>query len=158
MFFLEAGNSVININVYLLIIVIALLIVITAYFVWVVKRRTIRIIDERISIDEITGYGNLAKFVDDAEIMLKYKDLHYVVGVIDISNFKAINNFYGREQGDKALKAVAGRIHDIVIPDGIFARYFADRFVFMINYLDISSLVYVIETYLEEIEFEIDEI
>ena len=90
--------------------------------------------------------------------MLKYKDVNYVVGVIDISNFKAINDYYGRNQGDRVLKSVADRIHDIIMPDGIFTRMFADRFVFMINFLDINSLKYIIETYLEDIEFEIEEL
>ena len=90
--------------------------------------------------------------------MLKYKDVNYVIGVIDISNFKAINDYYGRNQGDKILKSVADRIHDIIMPDGIFTRMFADRFVFMINFLDINSLKYIIETYLEDIEFEIEEL
>lgn len=90
--------------------------------------------------------------------MLKYKDVNYVVGVIDISNFKAINDYYGRNQGDRILKSVADRIHDIIMPDGIFTRMFADRFVFMINFLDINSLKYIIETYLEDIEFEIEEL
>ena len=90
--------------------------------------------------------------------MLKYKDVNYVIGVIDISNFKAINDYYGRNQGDRILKSVADRIHDIIVPDGIFTRMFADRFVFMINFLDINSLKYIIETYLEDIEFEIEEL
>lgn len=78
--------------------------------------------------------------------------------MIDISNFKAINDYYGRNQGDRILKSVADRIHDIIMPDGIFTRMFADRFVFMINFLDINSLKYIIETYLEDIEFEIEEL
>ena len=122
------------------------------------KRNTQKLIDEHINIDPISGYGNFARFVDDAEIMLKYKDVNYVVGVIDISNFKAINDYYGRNQGDRILKSVADRIHDIIMPDGIFTRMFADRFVFMINFLDINSLKYIIETYLEDIEFEIEEL
>ena len=122
------------------------------------KRNTQKLIDEHINIDPISGYGNFARFVDDSEIMLKYKDVNYVVGVIDISNFKAINDYYGRNQGDRILKSVADRIHDIIMPDGIFTRMFADRFVFMINFLDINSLKYIIETYLEDIEFEIEEL
>ena len=61
-------------------------------------------------------------------------------------------------RGDRILKSVADRIHDIIMPDGIFTRMFADRFVFMINFLDINSLKYIIETYLEDIEFEIEEL
>ena len=147
---MEIDAATIQVNVYLLIVLVGLILVLVGYSLWMGKRNTQKLIDEHINIDPISGYGNFARFVDDAEIMLKYKDVNYVVGVIDISNFKAINDYYGRNQGDRILKSVADRIHDIIMPDGIFTRMFADRFVFMINFLDINSLKYIIETYLED--------
>lgn len=155
---MEIDAATIQVNVYLLIVLVGLILVLVGYSLWMGKRNIQKLIDEHINIDPISGYGNFARFVDDAEIMLKYKDVNYVVGVIDISNFKAINDYYGRNQGDRILKSVADRIHDIIMPDGIFTRMFADRFVFMINFLDINSLKYIIETYLEDIEFEIEEL
>ena len=155
---MEIDAATIQVNVYLLIVLVGLILVLVGYSLWMGKRNTQKLIDEHINIDPISGYGNFARFVDDAEIMLKYKDVNYVVGVIDISNFKAINDYYGRNQGDRILKSVADRIHDIIMPDGIFTRMFADRFVFVINFLDINSLKYIIETYLEDIEFEIEEL
>lgn len=155
---MEIDAATIQVNVYLLIVLVGLILVLVGYSLWMGNRNTQKLIDEHINIDPISGYGNFARFVDDAEIMLKYKDVNYVVGVIDISNFKAINDYYGRNQGDRILKSVADRIHDIIMPDGIFTRMFADRFVFMINFLDINSLKYIIETYLEDIEFEIEEL
>lgn len=155
---MEIDAATIQVNVYLLIVLVGLILVLVGYSLWMGKRNTQKLIYEHINIDPISGYGNFARFVDDAEIMLKYKDVNYVVGVIDISNFKAINDYYGRNQGDRILKSVADRIHDIIMPDGIFTRMFADRFVFMINFLDINSLKYIIETYLEDIEFEIEEL
>lgn len=157
MIFLEIGNNI-DINIYLLILIVILMFVLAGYVILINKRKTQELINEHINIDKVSDYGNFSKFIRDAEIMLKYKDMRYAIGVIDISNFKAINTFYGREQGNKVLKVVADRVHDIVVPDGIFARMFADRFVFMISYVDINSLTYIIETYLEEIEFEIDEL
>lgn len=145
---MEIDAATIQVNVYLLIVLVGLILVLVGYSLWMGKRNTQKLIDEHINIDPISGYGIFARFVDDAEIMLKYKDVNYVVGVIDISNFKAINDYYGRNQGDRILKSVADRIHDIIMPDGIFTRMFADRFVFMINFLDINSLKYIIETYI----------
>lgn len=155
---MEIDAATIQVNVYLLIVLVGLILVLVGYSLWMGKRNIQKLIDEHINIDPVSGYGNFARFVDDAEKMLKYKDVNYVVGVIDISNFKAINDYYGRNQGDRILKSVADRIHDIIMPDGIFTRMFADRFVFMINFLDINSLKYIIETYLEDIEFEIEEL
>lgn len=158
MILLDIVSSTADINIYILIIAAVLILVIAGYFFWAFKRKTYKLINKHVNIDPVSGYGNFAQFTDNAEIMLKYKDLQYAIGVIDISNFKAINDFYGRVQGDRVLKSIADRIHDIVMPDGIFTRMFADRFVFMINFLDINSLTYIIETYLEDIEFEIEEL
>lgn len=140
------------------VIIVAIATVAICYVLWRGKSKTANLINIHANGDEITGYSNFSKFVNDAAIMLKYDDLKYAVGYIDISNFKTINDFYGRSKGDRVLKNVADRVHDIVVPDGIFARIFADRFVFLMPYLDIESLKYVIETYLSEIEFEIEEL
>ncbi len=155
---LDISSRLAKVHPYIVAIILFIIIVIAAYYIWSGKQRTKRLIDEHAYIDEIVGYSNFQKFVSDAQEMLHYTDVHYAIGYIDISNFKAINDFYGREQGDKVLKTVADRINDLVVPDGIFARRFADRFVFMITYMDVKSLAYIVETYLSEIDFGIDEL
>lgn len=139
-------------------IILTIVVVIIFFIMWRNKGNTIELINKHANMDEVTGYSNFNKFVNDANIMLKYDDVKYVIGYIDVSNFKTINDFYGRKQGDLVLKNVAERVNDIVVPDGIFARVFADRFVFMMPYLDISSLTYIIETYLSEIKFDVEEL
>ena len=157
-FIVGAGGGGIYIPAFLVLLIVLMVVVLASYLIWLANRHMKRAIFEHANIDEITGYGNYSKFVDDANIMLKYNDMHYVVGYIDISNFKSINDFYGRKCGDLVLKTIADRVHDIVIPDGICARIFADRFVFMVSYLDLSSLEYMVETHLSEVDFEIPEV
>lgn len=129
--------------------------VIVAYLAYANKKKTQKLINEYAYIDEVIGYSNYSKFEKDARTMLKYKDRKLCVGYVDVNNFKTINDFYGREQGDEVLKIVANRIHDLVIPDGVFARRFADRFVFLVSFLDIKSFEYAIETYMSDIEIVI---
>lgn len=152
------GAGGVYIPIFLVLIIIIMVVVLSSYLIWLANRHMKKVVFEQANIDRTTGYGNYSKFVADAVIMLKYNDMHYVVGYVDISNFKSINDFYGRKCGDLALKIVADRVRDIVVPDGIFARIFADRFVFMVNYLDMSSLKYIVETHLSEVEFEIPEV
>ncbi len=151
---LSAGFELLRVHPYIVISVFLIGLVLVGHFISTNKRRTQRLIDEHAYLDDIVGYSNYTKFVEDAAVMLQYDDVHYAIGYIDISNFKTINDFYGREQGDGVLKTVADRIHDLVVPDGIFARRFADRFVFMISYLDVKSLAYIVETYLSEMDFD----
>lgn len=120
------------------------------------RSRLKTLLEEDLNKDSITGYNNFTYFVEKANEMIRYKDNHYAIGYIDVSNFKMINDYYGRTHGDAVLKMVAGKINDLVVPNGVFARRFADRFVFMIDYIDIKSLAYIVDTYLSELDFKIE--
>ena len=141
---------------YIVLLIVLLISILAVYFLWKSRDRLKKIINQKTNKDVLTGYSNFSQFLDDAEYLLKFKEAHYAIGYIDINNFKAINDNYGRVQGDRVLKVVADKINDLVVPNGIFARRFADRFVFLIGYMDINSLAYIVDTYLSEIEFKID--
>ncbi len=142
--------------VYFLLLLILLVAILMVYFLWKSRDRLKKIMNQKTNKDVLTGYSNFSQFLDDADYLLKFKEAHYAIGYIDVNNFKAINDNYGRTQGDRVLKVVADKINDLVVPNGIFARRFADRFVFLIGYIDINSLAYIVDTYLSEIEFKID--
>lgn len=152
------AGTTIEINIMLLVIIALLMCTLCFGIIWKYKNKAYNIAYKNVNVDSVTGYDNYAKFVSDAGIMLKYKDVKYIAGAVDLSNFKAINDFYGRKYGDVVLKAIADRMHDIVMPDGIFARMFADKFVFLCPYYDMKSITYIIETYLSEVEIEISEL
>lgn len=105
--------------------------------------------------DPVTGGANYAKFLLDAQDKLRYKDCKYAVGYLNIDNFKYINDFYGREQGDNVLIKLSHMLEDIVQPDGIFARVSADRFVFLVSYIDYPTLKFSVDTYLSSVEMNI---
>lgn len=141
---------------FVVLLVILLVAILMVYFLWKSRDRLKKIMNQKTNKDVLTGYSNFSQFLEDADYLLKFKEAHYAIGYIDVSNFKAINDNYGRAQGDRVLKAVADKINDLVVPNGIFARRFADRFVFLIGYMDVNSLAYIVDTYLSEIEFRIE--
>ncbi|MGN0374490.1 MAG: putative bifunctional diguanylate cyclase/phosphodiesterase [Butyrivibrio sp.] len=141
---------------YIILFLLLIVTVIMLYFIWRSREKLKNLMNRQTNKDIITGYSNFTRFVEKANNMLRYRDVHYAIGYIDVSNFKTVNDYYGRGQGDCVLKTVADRINDLVMPNGIFARRFADRFVFMIDYLDIKSLAYIVDTYLSEMDFKID--
>ena len=106
----------------------------------------------------MTGAQNFVGFIEEAQIKLNNSESKVAIGVVDISNFKTINDFYGRSFGDVTLKVISDKLCDIVSPDGIYSRMFADRFVFLIPYMDIDGLAYVIETYLSGVDVEFETI
>lgn len=153
---IDFTDWIVKIHPYVVVIVFIIFLTIAGYLIWLSKKRTGKLIDDHMNIDDVTGYYNYQYFIEKTKTMLKYDDVHYAIGYVDISNFKAINDFYGREQGNKVLRTVADRINELVLSNGIFARRFADRFVFILGYLDIDSLQYIVKTNLSEVEYEID--
>lgn len=56
----------------------------------------------------------------------------YVVGLGDIDDFKKVNDTYGHEAGDEALKQTAGIIAHTVPAEGYAARWGGEEFLFVI--------------------------
>ena len=104
--------------------------------------------------DNVTGGWNQFKFYKETE-KIKFDEGKYAIGYINIENFKYINDFYGREQGDLVLKFMSRMLDDMMQPDGIYARVLADRFVFLTPYIDYETLKYNFETYISNIEINI---
>ncbi|MBO4746561.1 MAG: EAL domain-containing protein [Clostridiales bacterium] len=55
-------------------------------------------------------------------------DKEYMIHYIDIQDFKLINDVYGNEFGDRALKSLAKFLRDHVPADGVFGRIGGDTF------------------------------
>lgn len=151
-------NSFININLCGFIVFCVTLCFVS---VWVCVKYKIKAreeISKTMIKDPVTGAQNFIGFIEEAQIKLNNSESKVAIGVVDISNFKTINDFYGRSFGDVTLKVISDKLCDIVSPDGIYSRMFADRFVFLIPYMDIDGLAYVIETYLSGVDVEFETI
>lgn len=84
-----------------------------------------------ISIDSLTGLNNrreLLKHLEEKVLALK-KDENLYFLFIDLDSFKQINDKYGHNEGDRALKAVASVLKSVCGRTGGFcARYGGDEF------------------------------
>ena len=106
----------------------------------------------RISLDPLTNLNNrgqLSRYVSQPSNLHQEGRLTIVI-MIDIDNFKAINDTYGHAEGDKALVIVSDSLKKVVnthnMPSFI-ARYGGDEFILIIH-----------PTAVEEAEQMIDEI
>jgi diguanylate cyclase (GGDEF)-like protein len=64
------------------------------------------------------------------------------IGIImlDIDHFKRINDVYGHEAGDEALKAVSKTIESVLRETDLCARYGGEEFVVMVQRLGLTEL------------------
>lgn len=140
---------------------IQIIVIIVVLFVGIItliirnNRKKKEILEKLAYTDPVTGKINQPKFYIEAEKKLQYKDTKYAIGYVNIKNFKYINDFYGREQGDAVLNVISHMLDDMMQPEGFYARFSADRFVFLVPYIDYETLKYNFENYISEIEISI---
>ena len=81
----------------------------TAYFGVAALMLASSIVENSYSLafhDELTGLSSRRAY-NDALLLLKHQ---YAVGLVDIDHFKSINDTYGHDTGDQALRYVAAKI------------------------------------------------
>ena len=79
--------------------------------------------------DALTGLGNRAHLVETLSAALSDPDLHPVsVALLDLNDFKVINDNHGHETGDAVLVEVAARIRRAVRSEDLVARLGGDEF------------------------------
>jgi diguanylate cyclase (GGDEF)-like protein len=84
------------------------------------------------NFDELTGIYNRRKFkkllVNELETLDKNKaDKHLIL--MDLDDFKSINDSFGHNEGDRALIFLAEILRENIGHDGIYARMSGDEFV-----------------------------
>ncbi len=86
---------------------------------------------ERSQKDPLTGLYNREYAEEEVSKLLKEK-LDGVLIMIDMDNFKAINDNYGHEAGDKTLITFADALRDLSRDDYILSRLGGDEFIVFI--------------------------
>ncbi len=76
--------------------------------------------------DPLTGLGNKNHLLKDLEELIK-KDKGFILALVDIYNFRYINENFGIEFADKLLKTFANKL-DISLKDEFVYRYGSDEF------------------------------
>lgn len=92
-------------------------------------------------LTEINNRNMINRYLKDIK---NYNDTYYLL-MIDIDNFKSINDTYGHVEGDKALKYMANILKKVANEHNYFlARYGGDEFI-MIAMADEDTIKNVIE-------------
>jgi len=82
--------------------------------------------------DTLTGACNRRYLIEAGEQELRHcieKNMDFAVIMIDIDNFKFVNDFYGHFIGDVVLKILTTRLRHILKHNTLLARYGGEEFV-----------------------------
>ncbi len=80
------------------------------------------------SLDPLTRIANRSAFDRACREWLAEDHSHFVLGIIDIDHFKAVNDTHGHAVGDRAIVAVAEAIRNSVRQSDFVARLGGDEF------------------------------
>ncbi len=96
--------------------------------------------------DTLTALPNMAKLnIDVTEILEKQKDKRHTILIFDIENFKAINEMFGREVGDRVLKGFKSFFERINAQSLIGARIGDDKFAMFADEEVLNDLAPILE-------------
>lgn len=90
---------------------------------------TISTYNRKLYVDSLTGAYNRRYFEDQ---LLGLKNEH-AVAMMDVDNFKMINDTYGHKAGDKALKTIVNTIQKNMRNTDTLIRYGGDEFLIVFS-------------------------
>lgn len=92
-------------------------------------------------VDALTGLYNKGYSAELIETVLHRRKSAHVLAVLDIDNFKTLNDTYGHGEGDRVLKAVADRIRQLFRKTDIAARFGGDEFIILLKDVDRTETI-----------------
>jgi diguanylate cyclase (GGDEF)-like protein len=87
------------------------------------------------AIDGLTGLYNRSHLMEVAEAAFAHAQRHgqpFVTLMLDVDNFKQINDTHGHAAGDQVLAELADACREQLRPDDIVGRFGGDEFVIMV--------------------------
>ncbi|MCI5835371.1 MAG: GGDEF domain-containing protein [Firmicutes bacterium] len=94
-----------------------------------------------LEFDSLTGVYNKKTFKD---LVTNYNDLGVLV-IIDINNFKSINDTYGHLLGDEILKSLGNVLNKAVRKSDFVGRFGGDEFLIFFKGINLSKANIIME-------------
>lgn len=94
-----------------------------------------------LAIDQMTGLYNHKTFyseLDKAIADFNNRNVNFCLAIIDIDNFKKVNDTFGHDSGDKVLETLADVIKRSCDEDDVPCRYGGEEFAIIFNHKNVS--------------------
>lgn len=92
--------------------------------------------EKRARVDELTGISNRREFFELGELIhnqTKRTALPYTIVMIDIDNFKRVNDNYGHAVGDQVIRNITASITSVTRKSDVVARIGGEEFALILT-------------------------
>lgn len=100
------------------------------------KKETERKMNQLVYFDFLTGLPNrnqMQEHITRRIDLAKLSEESFAVFMLDLDNFKTLNDSLGHQAGDRVLRTIGKRIKDVLDTGGAISRIGGDEFLGMIN-------------------------
>ncbi|PWJ50164.1 diguanylate cyclase [Faecalicatena contorta] len=119
------------------------------------KENELKNLYEKATFDPLMHIYNRATFFDLADFMLnsdKAKNLSYALLMIDLDDFKLVNDTYTHSCGDIVLETIASIVKDHFFPNDIAGRYGGEEIVVLLEDMSVRQAIDKVEQLRKSIE------
>ncbi|MCD4758846.1 MAG: GGDEF domain-containing protein [Arcobacteraceae bacterium] len=102
----------------------------------IVSKKLMQILEKNASTDPLTGLFNrkyLERYIDGSLYSGIYKNVPCGLMMVDIDFFKLINDNYGHDIGDIAIKTIANTLIDTTTDKDVVIRFGGEEFIVILN-------------------------
>ena len=105
-------------------------------------RESMKEVSRLATTDALTGTLNRRGFAFEATVLLAHcrrRDKSVCLLVLDVDDFKSVNDRFGHAVGDKVLKFVADALRDLVRDEDLICRFGGDEFLVLFPETDLAQ-------------------
>ena len=102
----------------------------------IVSKKLMQILEKNAQTDPLTNLFNrkyLEKYIDGKLYNGQYKGIPCGLMMVDIDFFKLINDNYGHDIGDIAIKTISNTLMDVVEETDVIIRFGGEEFIVVLN-------------------------
>ncbi|WP_433826089.1 putative bifunctional diguanylate cyclase/phosphodiesterase [Actinoplanes sp. CA-015351] len=108
-------------------------------------------LDHQVTHDALTGINNRSAWADEISRRLAGGE-PFVVALLDLDDFKVINDRYGHHTGDVLLQTISKRLRERLRPEDTVARLGGDEFTLLLPGLDDEGTEELLRALLAEVQ------
>lgn len=157
--------SKLNINIYEFVLVCLIIIIANTIVLYSIFKKKYKDLQDDYFTDKLTGLKNqaaLEKYLNAKIVELKNNNSNCSLILVDVDNFKTVNEKYGYNLADKVIKKIGGVLgNDNRYTDEVF-RYFqkGDEFIIILNDTSIDGAMKAAnrkKDFISKINFELND-